>query len=183
MGVEHGQQGQPDPGLRRRGGDTLHHLGRIDVGRAVGRVVQVVELGERGEAAFQHLHHGLGGDGFHVPGPEAGEKAVHHLPPGPEAVLARPAALGEARHGALEQVGVQIGQARDGAAAHAARRNPAARPGRRGAIAPFSISSPTSRVQPPPGSHASSSWSLAFRRLASLGHAARNAGRRRGPRC
>ena len=113
MGVEHGQQGQPHSRSRRGGGYPLGHLGGVGVGGAVGRVVQVVELGERREPALQHLHHRLRGDRFHVLGAEAREEAVHHLPPRPEAVGARTAALGEARHGALEQVGVQVGQAGD----------------------------------------------------------------------
>ena len=74
--------------------------------------MQVVELGERGEAALQHLHHREGRDGLDVVRRERSEEAVHHLPPGPEAVPFRPARLGKPRHAALEGVAVQVRQTR-----------------------------------------------------------------------
>ena len=43
-------------------------LGRVGIARAVGRIVQVVELADAGEARFQHLHIGPGGDGLDVVG-------------------------------------------------------------------------------------------------------------------
>ena len=45
-------------------------------------------------------------------GVEARHEAVHDLAPGPEAVLLRPGALGQAGHGPLEGVAVQVGHAR-----------------------------------------------------------------------
>ena len=77
-------------------------------------MVQVVELADGGEARFQHLHVGPGGDRLDVVGRHAREEAVHDLAPGPEAVVLRPAPLGEARHGALEGMAVHVGDAGHG---------------------------------------------------------------------
>ena len=107
MGVEHRQQRQADAGLRGGAGDARGELGRVGVGGAVRGVVQIVELGHRGEAGLQHLHVGERGDRLDVVGGEDGEEAVHHLAPGPEIA----AALGQARHAALEGVAVQVGHA------------------------------------------------------------------------
>ena len=49
------------------------------------------------------------------------EKAIHHLPPCPETVAARPARFGQSRHAALEGVAVQIGQARNGGSCNGLR--------------------------------------------------------------
>ena len=111
VGVERRQQGQADPGLRRGRGNARRHLAEIGIGPAVDVVMQIVELGDRREAGFQHLHIGEGRDRLDVIGREPREEAVHHLAPGPEAVGGRPAALGEAGHAALERVAVQVGQA------------------------------------------------------------------------
>ena len=81
-------------------------------------MVEVVELGDGGEAGLQHLHVELGGDGLDVLGREPVEEAVHDLAPGPEAVGGGPTDLGQAGHAALERVAVQVG--------HAGERNPGA---------------------------------------------------------
>ena len=56
-------------------------------------------------------------------GRQAGDELVHELAPGPEIVVRRAPHLGEAGHGALEGVAVQVGQRRkqDGAALVARR--------------------------------------------------------------
>ena len=84
-------------------------------------MVQVVELADRGEAGLQHLDEGEGGDRLDVVGREPVEEAVHDLAPGPEAVGGGPAALGQARHAALEGVAVQVRQARHRGAREARR--------------------------------------------------------------
>ena len=116
LGVEHRQQRQPDAGRGGRRRDALGRLGDVAVRAPVRPVVQVVELADRGEAGFQHLDEGEGGDRLDVVGREPVEEAVHDLAPGPEAVGRRPAALGQARHAALEGVAVQVRQARHGRA-------------------------------------------------------------------
>ena len=56
--VEGRQQRHRDAARRRRGQQALGHLGGIGVARASGRMVQVVELADRREAALQELHVG-----------------------------------------------------------------------------------------------------------------------------
>ncbi len=73
------------------------HLAEVVVGPAVGIVVEIVELADRGEAGFQHLHVGERRDRLDVVGREPLEEAVHHLAPGPEAVGRRTAAFAQAR--------------------------------------------------------------------------------------
>ena len=60
----------------------------VGVRRAAGRMVQVVELGDRGIPRLEHLHLHEGGDGLDVVRGELLEEAVHEPPPGPEAVPA-----------------------------------------------------------------------------------------------
>ncbi len=93
------------------GGDAGRHLRRIVVGPAIGRVVQIVELADRGEPGFEHLDIELRGDRLDIVWRQLVEEAVHHLPPGPEAVAAGTGDLGEAGHAALEGVAVQVGHA------------------------------------------------------------------------
>ncbi len=112
VGIEHRQQGQADTGLVGGGGNPCTHLGSIGIGAAVGIVVQVMELADAGEAAFQHFHVGLGGDGLHRVRTQMGQEAVHQLAPAPEAVTVTAADLGQASHAALEGMAVQVGQAR-----------------------------------------------------------------------
>ena len=112
VAVEDGEQGEADAGLGGGGGDAFGEFGRVGVGRAAGGVVEVVELGQGGEAGFEHLHHREGGDGFDVVGAQFLQEGVHDLAPGPEAVGAGAAGFGEAGHGTLEGVAVQVGKAR-----------------------------------------------------------------------
>ena len=62
IGVEGRQQRQPDAGLGRRRGDAGRHLAERREGTTVAVVMQVVELGDGREAAFEHLDEGVGGD-------------------------------------------------------------------------------------------------------------------------
>ncbi|MNT01991.1 hypothetical protein D3C72_1364780 [compost metagenome] len=112
VGVEHRQQGQADAGLPGRSSNLHAHLGAIGVGAAIGIVVQVVEFADAGEAAFQHFHVGLGGDGLHCIRAQMGQEAVHQFTPAPETVAVAATDLGQAGHAALEGVAVQVRQAR-----------------------------------------------------------------------
>ena len=109
--VQHRQQGQADAGFARGGDQRARHRRRVGVRAAVGRVVQVVELADRGVAGFEHLDVQLRGDGLQRVGVEARGEAVHRLAPGPERVLRVGLALGQARHRALERVRMQVGDA------------------------------------------------------------------------
>ena len=119
VGVEGRQQGKPDAAHLRGCHDAAASLRRVGVVRTVGGVVQIVELADCREASFQHLHVGPGCDGLDVVGDHAGEKAVHHLAPGPEAVVLGAEPLHESGHGALEGVAVDVGDAGDGDAGKA----------------------------------------------------------------
>ena len=113
-GVERRQQGQADAGVRAGLGDARRHLAEIGVGPAVDVVMEIVKLADRGEARFEHLHVGEGGDRLDVVGRKPAEETVHHLAPGPEAVGARTAPFGQRGHAALEGVAMQVRQARNG---------------------------------------------------------------------
>jgi len=113
VSVERRQQGNRDAGALRGEQMLLGHLDAICVGLSVRRVVQIVELGHRGVAVLQHLAVELGCDCAHVIGPELLQKRIHHLAPGPEAVLRRAHALGEPGHGSLEGVRMHVRHARD----------------------------------------------------------------------
>jgi hypothetical protein len=93
---------------RPPGGLTEHlaHLVRVGVGMAVWLVVQIMELAHRGKARHDHL--GIGGGGqFEISiRIEPVGDPVHLLAPGPEG----PAGVGAAAEGAMEGVGVGIGQ-------------------------------------------------------------------------
>jgi hypothetical protein len=52
-------------------------------------------------------------DRLDIVGRQFAEEAVHHLAPGPEAVMRRASFLGEAGHAALERVAVQVRHAGD----------------------------------------------------------------------
>ena len=107
--IEDRQQGQADPRLRRRRGDAVRELREMVVGRASRLMMDVVKLRHRGEAGLQHLHLGEGGDRFELVRPDPFEKPVHEPAPGPEAVARiGPSLLGQAGHGALKGVAVQI---------------------------------------------------------------------------
>lgn len=112
MCIEHRQQGQANAGLVGGGGDPRTHLGAVGIRPAVGIVVQVMEFADAGEAAFQHFHVGLGGNGLHRVWAQVGQETVHQLAPAPEAVTVDAADLGQPGHAALESMAVQVGQAR-----------------------------------------------------------------------
>ncbi len=87
-------------------------FGRVVVGASVGGVMQVVELGDPGEAAFQHFGKGHLGDSLDVFGGQAPAQAVHGFAPGPEMIVARSSPLGQAGEAALERVAVEIAETR-----------------------------------------------------------------------
>ena len=89
--IESGQQRQADAGLLRRRGDARRHLAEVGIRPAVDVVMQVVELADGGEAGLEHLHVGERRDRLDVVRRELAEEAVHHLAPGPEAVIRRAA--------------------------------------------------------------------------------------------
>ena len=71
--------------------------------------MEIVEFHVGGVARFEHFHLDEGGDGLNLIGVEAVEKAVHELPPCPERIAGVGAAgFGEARHGALEGMGMGV---------------------------------------------------------------------------
>jgi hypothetical protein len=107
--VERREQREGNAGLARGAHVRKRHLGRIGVGRAVGRMVDVMKLGHGGVAVLEQLHIELSGDGVRVLRAEPSDEAVHRLAPRPEAVSAgRAALLREPRHGALERVRVNV---------------------------------------------------------------------------
>ena len=107
--VEHRQECQADPGLGSRGRDPLRHLRRIAVGHAFRRVMQVVELRNRGIAGFQHFHLNKSGNRLDVLRGQDVDQTVHFLPPGPEVILTPGSApLRSPRHRTLECVAVQV---------------------------------------------------------------------------
>ena len=111
MGVEHRQQGQADAAGTRRRGDAGRQLGTVGIGLSRRIMVQIVEFGQRGKAALDHLHHGIGADRLHALGRQPVQETIHDLPPGPERIRRRATRLGQPRHAALEGVAVQVGHA------------------------------------------------------------------------
>lgn len=73
--------------------------------------MQIVEFTNLGVASLQHLHVQLACDGEQVVRPNLAGKRVHDFAPGPETVGGIAAALGKARHGTLECMGVEVGHA------------------------------------------------------------------------
>jgi len=110
--VEHRQQGQAQPGIGRGRGDARGHLRVPGIALAIGRVVQVVELADPGEPRFQHFHVGLRGHRLALIRAQPVQEAVHQLAPAPEAVARATTDFGQAGHGALEGVAVQVAQPR-----------------------------------------------------------------------
>ncbi len=129
MRIERGQQRQPDARALGGGHDACARLGDIGIVGTIGCMMQVVELADAREAGLQHLYVEPGSDRFDILRSHLGEKAVHHLPPCPEAVVLRPTPLHEPRHGALEGVAVQVRHSRNGGARepHGIHRNRPAR--------------------------------------------------------
>ena len=111
--VEHRQQRQPDAGLSGRGDDAIRHLGRRRIGRAVRRVVQIVELGDARRSPPPASRHRPGrrpprrrrATSSARSGTSSRARSRTCRAPGPRI-------SGEPRHGALEGVAVQVGERR-----------------------------------------------------------------------
>ena len=113
LGIEHGQQGQPDSGRDCRGRDPIRHLGLLGIETAVGLMMQIMELAHARVAGFQHLRVEQARYRLHLGRCKAFDKAVHHVPPGPEILaFGRSTGLRQPDHGALEGMTVQIGHPR-----------------------------------------------------------------------
>ena len=113
--VQHRQQGDTDT---HRVGSAQQRQGQRGVVRVRATIlcmVDVMELAHRGVARLQHFDVEPGGNGFHLFGRQRGRKAVHQGAPAPEAVVCTVSVLapvfGQTGKGALERMGVQIGQA------------------------------------------------------------------------
>ncbi len=103
------EQREPDPGLPGRLHQRVTHRVRIVVRRAVGAVVQVVELADTRHAGQGHL-------GVRRPGQrqigvriQLRRNGVHALAPGPEGPAV---GVGAPAQGAVERVRVGVGEAR-----------------------------------------------------------------------
>ena len=108
MGVEHRKQRHADTGAARRGQNSCSHFRWLRVGRAIGRMMKVMELGDGSEPRLQHLDIELRGDCLHVIRRHHQREPIHRLTPGPERVGLVASDFSEARHGALEGVAVEI---------------------------------------------------------------------------
>ena len=105
------QQGQRDAGLLGRpvrAPETWSPARRMP---AVGLMVQVMELDDRGVAALEQLDIELGRDRPLVLGRDVLREPVHRVAPGPEAGRVRAEPLGQAGQRALEGVAVQVDHA------------------------------------------------------------------------
>ena len=111
--IENRQQGHGD--ARRLGGarDAQRGFRRLAIAPAIGPVMQIVKLRDRGIALAQHLGIKLGGDRLHIVRADLRDQPVHGLAPGPEAVILAAGPFGQSRHGALKGVGMQVGHAGD----------------------------------------------------------------------
>ncbi len=107
------QERERDAGLCRRGRDAPGELAGIGERHACFVLVQVVKLADAREARLQHLRERERRDRLELLGIDPRDEPVHQLAPGPEAVFRGPAALRQARDGALKGVTVQIGQSGD----------------------------------------------------------------------
>ena len=114
MRVEYRQERQLQTCIGRSRSDARGEFAQIRVGRAVFVVMKVMELAHPGEPALQHFGISLRRDRFHIVRRHREGKPVHDLAPAPERIRARSAPFGEARHGALKRMAVQIWQARNG---------------------------------------------------------------------
>ncbi len=107
-------RGQQDDGQSRSGaGDGERHRVRLLVRRAVGPVVDVVELADGAVAGGGHLGVDVAGDLAHRFRLERLGQPVHLLAPAPEVVVRPLAALADAPQVALEGVRVHVGHRRD----------------------------------------------------------------------
>ncbi len=104
------EQGDPDAGVARGTHQGEAHLVGLVVRRAVGLVVQVVELAHGGDAGREHLAVRRPGQGVVGVGVEPAGDLVHPVAPGPE----RPApALRVAAERAVEGVAVAVRETGD----------------------------------------------------------------------
>ena len=101
------EQRDPQPGRARGGEHRAAHRVRILVGRAVGRVVQVVELADAGDPGERHLAERGPREREARVGIERARQLVHLLAPGPERALAGVRATAQR---ALERVRVRVGE-------------------------------------------------------------------------
>ena len=108
VGIENRQQRQPDAGAVGCGTNPFRHLDRVGVRLARGIVMQVVKFGHRRVAGFQHFDVKPGRDRFHVVRRQSRQKAIHQLPPRPEAVAFGTGPLRKPGHRPLEGVRVQV---------------------------------------------------------------------------
>src|ERR1700761_156865 len=110
--VEHRQQGQYDACLARRFDQGQRHRLGLCVRRAVGAMMQVLELAALGVARLEHFYIELRGNRLELFRPDRGGEGVHGFAPGPEAVVTAALALGQASHGALERMRMEVGHTR-----------------------------------------------------------------------
>ena len=108
MGIEHRKQRHADADAARGGQDAAGHFRGLSVRRTIGLVMEVVELGDGGEPCFQHLDIELRGDRLHVIRRHHEREAIHGLAPGPERIGVLAPDFGEASHGPLKGVAVQV---------------------------------------------------------------------------
>ena len=108
MGIEHRKQRHSDADAARRGQNTAGHFRRLRVRRTIGRVMEVVELGDGGEASLQHLDIGCAATASTSSGDIIEREAIHGLAPRPELVVPVAPDFGKSGHCALEGVAVQI---------------------------------------------------------------------------
>ena len=106
--IEDRHEGQADARFARRGDDSPGHFCAIGVGRAVLRVMEIVEFGDGGVAGLQHFDIELSGYRLDIVRRHHQREAVHGLAPGPERVRARAPGLGETSHRPLKGVAVQV---------------------------------------------------------------------------
>ena len=104
------EQGDPDARIAGGGEQRRPHLVRIRVRRAVGLVVEVVELADTGDPGQRHLGERRAGEPVVAVRLEAASRGVHLLPPRPERASA---GLRSSAKGAMERVAVHVGEAGD----------------------------------------------------------------------
>ena len=153
------EQPDPDPGLVGRRQQRPAHLVGVVVRRAVGLVVQVVELADRGDAGVAHLGVGVARQREVGVRGEVGGHGVHLLAPGPERA---PLLLGVPRGAPGGRRGCGSSRGRAGSAPGG---RPARSPTTTDVITPSSTSRRTSSATPsgsraccePKGRHPTSS--------------------------
>jgi hypothetical protein len=115
-----GQQHDREAGRRGGVGHRERHRVRLLVRRAVGAVVNVVELADGTVAGRRHLAVDAARDVVHARGVEPLGERVHALAPAPEIVVRALAALPDPAQVALEGVRVHVRHRRDRELSHSA---------------------------------------------------------------